>query len=433
MAESPERPSWLGRQWDRLMATARRPGDVEKILADARAHSPAPTFWLLGKTQSGKSSIVRYLTGATAAEVGSGFRPCTRTTNRYPFPDDDAPLMTFLDTRGLDDPAYDPADDLREFESTAHLILVTTKLTDFAHETLLGALRRVRKQNPSRPVLLVLSCLHEAYPLQPHPEPYPFNETDNTTPKKQLPFAGAAVAGVTDPGYSPNPEANSREPHNSAVPPDAARLIAEQERVFAGLFDERVAVDLTKPEEGFAEPNYGGPELKAAILRLLPTAYRETLLRFEGVADRLRSAHLSAAIPVIAGYATAAATAAAVPVPFIDLVAIPALQAQMVHHLARQYEQPLSDERFRELAASVGVGLVIRQAIREVAKLIPVVGSVAASALAAASTFALGRAFCEYIQQVKDGHHPDADTLKRLYQTELTAADRLWRNPGATP
>jgi uncharacterized protein (DUF697 family) len=276
------------------------------------------------------------------------------------------------------------------------LVLVTVKLTDLAQETVRRVLTAARTVNPKRPVLLVLTCLHEAYPLRPHPEPYPFTDAANP-----------------------------------AIPADAARLIAEHERAFAGLFDARVAIDFTKPEEGFAEPHYGGAALKRAILQLLPTAYGETLLRFDGAADRLRSAHLSAATPVIAGYATAAAGAAAVPVPFVDLVAIPAVQAHMVHHLARMYDQPLSAERFRELAASLGVGLVTRQAIREVAKLIPVVGSVTASALAAASTFALGRAFCEYLHEVKAGHRPDAATLKKLYHAELAAAERLWRHPGA--
>jgi uncharacterized protein (DUF697 family) len=388
--------AWIARQWARLAATARRPADANRILADARTRAPAPTFWMLGKTQSGKSSIVRFLTGAAAAEVGSGFRPCTKTTNRYPFPVPDAPLMTFLDTRGLDDPAYDPADDVRAFDATTHQILVTVRLTDLAQATLRRALESVRKANARRPILLVLTCLHEAYALEPHPEPYPF-----------------------------------ADPANPAIPADAARLIAEQERVFAGLYDARVAIDFTKPEEGFSDPQYGGAELKRAILKLLPTAYGETLLRFDGAAERLRSAHLSAATPVIAGYATAAATAAAVPVPFVDLVAIPAVQAQMVHHLARLYDQPLSGERFRELAASLGVGLVTRQAIREVAKVIPVVGSVAASALAAASTFALGRAFCEYLHEAKAGHRPDAATLRKLYRVELAAARRYWRHPGA--
>jgi GTP-binding protein EngB required for normal cell division len=46
----------------------------------------APVVWLLGKVQSGKSSIIRALTGETAAAVGNGFRPCTRSSAIFDFP-----------------------------------------------------------------------------------------------------------------------------------------------------------------------------------------------------------------------------------------------------------------------------------------------------------------------------------------------------------
>src|SRR5262245_13385271 len=79
--------------------------DLEPQLAELRAHVPAPVFWLFGKTQSGKTSVVRYLTGAEDAAIGNGFRPCTRTSRIYPFPTEEAPVLTFLDTRGVDEPS----------------------------------------------------------------------------------------------------------------------------------------------------------------------------------------------------------------------------------------------------------------------------------------------------------------------------------------
>src|SRR6201999_124668 len=88
------------------------PPDLDKTLAELRAKTPAPVFWLLGKTQSGKTSIIRHLTGAEDAAIGSGFRPCTRTSRLYQFPTADAPLLTFLDTRGVDEPGYDATEDL---------------------------------------------------------------------------------------------------------------------------------------------------------------------------------------------------------------------------------------------------------------------------------------------------------------------------------
>ncbi|HEY1068466.1 MAG TPA: GTPase domain-containing protein, partial [Pirellulales bacterium] len=86
--------------------------EVEHLLEKVRSELPTPVFWLLGKTQSGKSSIIRALTGSTRAEIGNGFRPCTRTAQQYPFPDEADPLIRFLDTRGLGEVDYDPTEDL---------------------------------------------------------------------------------------------------------------------------------------------------------------------------------------------------------------------------------------------------------------------------------------------------------------------------------
>src|ERR687888_1145815 len=97
----------------------------------------APVFWLLGKTQSGKTSVIKYLTGADQAEIGRGFRPCTRFSREYQFPTAEAPLITFLDTRGLDEPGYDPAEDLVRFHASAHVVIVTVKVLDHAHENTL--------------------------------------------------------------------------------------------------------------------------------------------------------------------------------------------------------------------------------------------------------------------------------------------------------
>jgi len=94
--------------------------------------TPPPTFWLFGKTGSGKSSIVKFLTGADDIQIGSGFRPTTRCTNLYEFPDENMPIMRFLDTRGLGEAGYDPAEDLAAFSASVHAMIVTQKLMDFA-------------------------------------------------------------------------------------------------------------------------------------------------------------------------------------------------------------------------------------------------------------------------------------------------------------
>src|SRR5437016_4098838 len=110
-----------------LISRDERPVDVQARLEKILDHVPAPVFWLFGKTQTGKTSIIKYLTGADAAEIGRGFKPCTRFSRIYQFPTSEAPLVSFLDTRGLDEPGYDSQEDLAQFNTQAHAMLVTVK------------------------------------------------------------------------------------------------------------------------------------------------------------------------------------------------------------------------------------------------------------------------------------------------------------------
>ena len=108
----------LARSWKSLRDTVFSPQAIatpdEKVAA--LASKAAPVIWLIGKVQSGKTSIVRALTEATAAEVGQGYKPCTRTAALFDFPPD-APVIRFLDTRGLGEKGYDPAEDIGIHES----------------------------------------------------------------------------------------------------------------------------------------------------------------------------------------------------------------------------------------------------------------------------------------------------------------------------
>jgi hypothetical protein len=58
--------------------------------------------------------------------------------------------------------------------------------------------------------------------------------------------------------------------------------------------------------------------------------------------------------------------------------------------------------------------------------MIPFAGSVAGGALAGASTFALGKAFCFYYQAVHQGHVPKTEDLRRYYHEQLNLAEKMW-------
>ena len=150
----------FGKMWQRVRGVFSPRVSEEEIharLDRLREQTPVPVFWLLGKTQSGKTSIVRYLTGAERAEIGKGYQPCTRFTSKYVFPSEQTPLLTFFDTRGLDEPGYDPKEDLAQLNDQAHVLLVVVKLLDHAQQTLMEQLPRIRAAKPTRPVVLVLT------------------------------------------------------------------------------------------------------------------------------------------------------------------------------------------------------------------------------------------------------------------------------------
>lgn len=379
-----------------MMTSPAQEQDVQARLADVRKRSPIPVLWLFGKTQTGKTSIVKFLTGADEAEIGNGFRPCTRFSRSFDFPNAEAPLMTFLDTRGLDEPGYDPTEDLARFDDSAHLVLATVKAMDHAQENIFRHLEEIRRARPSRPIILALTCLHEAYPQQQHPAAYPFKETL----------------------------------YPEGAPAPLLRSIAEQQQRFRDVVSDIVPIDLTKPEEGFDNPNYGGEELRQAILNHLPGAYRQTLIALDRKTHEFRDAQIARAMPVILGYSYLAAGAGAIPVPFVDLLILPGIQIKMVTELATLYGQPMTGKGFLEMATTLGLGMMARQATREIAKLIPVFGAAAGAAMAGASTFALGRAFCFYYQAIHEGHVPGPADLKRYFHRELREAERFWKREG---
>src|ERR1700722_78593 len=111
----------------RLFSRSAREAQVREHLDRLRPKLPIPVFWLFGRTQSGKTSLIKFLTGAERAAIGKGFEPCTRFSSRYQFPTPEAPLVSFLDTRGLDEPGYEPSEDLARFDSEAHVVVVTVK------------------------------------------------------------------------------------------------------------------------------------------------------------------------------------------------------------------------------------------------------------------------------------------------------------------
>lgn len=367
--------------------------EFQRQFAELIHRQAVPEFWLLGKTGSGKSSIIRFLTGAEQIEIGNGYRPQTRFSQSFEFPASDAPLIRFIDTRGLGESGYDAASEVSAFSSRSHLVIVTVRLLDQSLGELLETLRAIRHDRPTRPVLLALTCLHEAYPRQPHPQPDPFHLE------------------------------NWRE----RVPETVRRAYDAQAERFGHLVDRVVPLDLTLPEDGLRPTDYGGDRLHAAVVDLLPNAYRQTLLTLDDARRDLSDLRMRRAAPYIAAYSLAAASAAAVPVPWVDMPLVLGIQSHLLLQLARLYGQPASATQLWKIAGPIAGSLLTRFAARELLKTIPLLGLAANAALAYAYTFGLGRLSCWYFDRVHEGYLPTADEVKEIWEKEISAASRHWQ------
>jgi uncharacterized protein (DUF697 family) len=393
----------IRRWWDR----ERERTDVEfqSRLERLRQQEPIPVFWLFGKTQSGKTTVIRHLTGASDAEIGNGFQPCTRFSRQYEFPSKDAALLKFLDTRGIDEPGYDPAEDRARFNDTAHLVIVTVKALDHAQENIVKHLNAIRDAQRGRQIVLLLTCLHEAYPQQQHPKEFPFSAQPADQPIE------------------------CRE--NSHMLTDLVRSMELQRRRFAGLVDHLLPIDITRPDEGFDQPDFGGPQLRRLLTEILPEAQAQTLKIVEDQLAGLEELHARKVMPTILGHSLLAASAGAIPIPFVSLLLLPRIQRMMIRTLAEKYGRPAFADQFLHLANQFGMGHLRYHAAGELLKLVPTVGVVAGATGHAASTYAVGKSFCHYDAGLSNGAGVDLEELRSYYRSQLDEAKNLWKSEPA--
>ena len=383
---------------------------IEKDVAKVRKAAPVPCLWLFGKTGSGKTSVIHFLTGAEEAVIGEGFRPETRTSRRFDFPDSIDPLLRFLDTRGLAEAAYDPTDDIQQFSQSTQMMIVTVRVTDHALSNLIPPLRKIRRASPELPILLVLTCLHEATgTIDLSDGPDPFLATDVRT---SIATASDIGTGTVDAG---------------SVLETLHQLLSEKCIQFDGLFDAIIPIDLTLLEDSFADPEFGGLRLKKAILEKLPHAYRQALLALNQSDGRQLSKLQCKSRWQVLTSSALAGTAGVVPIPWIDIPAVLSIQAHMATRIAAIYDQEITPARWALLSSAAGTRIAIRLAVREALKFIPLVGMAVGAAGAFAFTYALGMSWDWYFANLQKGNVPSADDLKEVFAKQLERGNALWR------
>ncbi|MEE9397462.1 MAG: DUF697 domain-containing protein [Methylococcales bacterium] len=362
-------------------------------LLKVKEQLPTPVFWLLGKTQSGKTSIIRAITGDSRATIGDGMRPLTRTANLYSFPSQETCLIKFLDTRGLGEVDYDPTDDLNAFQKQAHMLLVVMKAMDPSQESVVKTVRKISKRSPHWPVIVVQTCLHEGYlPVQNrHLDPYPYDDV----------------------------------PWPDSIPPDLARSLTWQRNLFKGIDARFVAVDFTLPEDGYDPIFYGLESLWNTIEETLPQGIASVLRNAEETREDLHDLYSKTAHPHIIAYSLVAGAAGAIPLPVADIPVVTAIQAKLVQSIASLYDYPLTRKNLGKLGAAFGLSLAGNIGRRQVVKLIPWYGSAVSSLITAASTYALGKAMATYITYSRKGMATDPKVFREIYREEFAQGRKI--------
>lgn len=385
--------------------------EVAKVLRQVRAQLPTTEALLIGKPQSGKSSIVRGLTGVSAEIVGQGFRPHTQNTARYAYPSDDLPLLIFTDTVGLGDIGQETAGIVQELmqalsaqsqtgaatepivppqashqvKNCARILILTVKITDFAVDRLRQIIQQLRAVYPQVPCLLAVTCLHELYP------------------ETQL--------------------------NHSAYPPrldEVERAFEAIKDTFEGCFDRAVMLDFTLEEDSFRPVFYGQEALRDALADLLPEAESNAIYQLiddqDAASAQLGSLYRDVGRRYISAFSVAAATLAAVPLPFATMPVLTTLQISMVGLLGQLYGQRLSRSQAGGVASAIAGGFFAQAIGRELVKFIPGFGSVVAASWAAGYTWALGEGACAYFGDLMGGKKPDPDRIQAVMAEAFDAA-----------
>ncbi len=116
---------------------------------------------------------------------------------------------------------------------------------------------------------------------------------------------------------------------------------------------------------------------------------------------------------VIYSKAAICGATAAVPIPIADILIITPIQVALIVTIGFFYGVDLSKERALELIATLGAGMGLREAARQLVKLIPGYGQVVSASVAFAGTVALGESANVWF---KHKMRIDAEELHTVFQ-----------------
>ncbi len=344
---------------------------------------------LVGKTGTGKSTLVNAVFGSKVAQTGVG-RPVTRGLHYFEVPN--SPLGLY-DSEGFE--------------------------TGEAGDGILTRLRDLIKEKQQGPVS---EHIHAVW--------YCLRWSDRRFEDGQADF----VAALQEMGL-PVIVVLTQVPRNAAgqIHQDAETLASDIEARGLGIAPAgRVIHTNAAPDEFMGWPVHGLKDLLDATFQVVPEAARAALTAAQQIdLDRKRAAARMAVYTAVA----AAGAAAVVPIPMADAAAIVPIQVGMIARISSVYGLPVSVQTLASLAStaflSQGVAAIAKQAVRTLLKWVPGVNAVVTTVqagVAMAFTTAVGEAWiavCDFLHDKEAAgiaDLSDSPIIKELFLTNFKMA-----------
>lgn len=359
--------------------------EVDKAFVEALGQRGHVNVLIAGKTGVGKSTLINAVFQGDLATTGQG-RPVTDNTREIT--KEGIPVAIF-DTRGLEMKAFQET-----LQPLEHLIRERSGDTD-----------------PQRHIHVAWVCIAEDSRRVEDGEQQLVQMLS-----RHMPVLGIVTKARSDQGF----RAKVQE------------LLPQVRNVI------RVRALPEELDDGHTLPATGLLELIELTMQLVPEAHRNALVAAQKVDLRLKSERSH---QVVVTAATAAATAAASPIPFSDAFVLVPIQISMLARITALFGLPMSKGFLCTLLASVVTGSVAtvsgRLIVSNLLKLVPGAGTAAGVTISAVTASTLTSAFGEaYIATLvrllgrPGGALPSDEEIIEAFRQRLTS-DPLNTEPHA--
>lgn len=121
-----------------------------------------------------------------------------------------------------------------------------------------------------------------------------------------------------------------------------------------------------------------------------------------------------------------------IPIPLVDLVALTGVQLNMLRKLAKTYNVPFSQDKVKNLLASLiggGIPVTFSNAVASLIKSVPVIGqttgAVAMPILAGATTYAVGKVFVQHFASGGTFLNFDPEAVREYYAAMFKEGEKV--------